>query len=170
VSPHVLNPVLPVRTSLALGELAALTRHYAAEVHAGRHRIVVDPVRRWYHLLRSDETVDVWLITWSTEQAAELHDHGSSLGALTVVGGALTEERWTPGRSALRCRRLGAGRTVGFGRGYIHEVSNPAVQPAVSVHAYSPPLSTMSYYTVDGAQLRRTHTAYTEQGSTEGVG
>ena len=170
MSPHVLSPALPTRAELRLPELAALTRRYAAEVRAGRHGFVVDPVRRWYKLLRSDATVDVWLITWSTEQAAELHDHGDSLGALTVVGGALTEDRWEPDRSALRRRRLGAGRTVGFNRGYVHEVSNPAVRPAVSVHAYSPPLTTMSYYKLDSAQLRRTRTARTAQGSTEGIG
>jgi hypothetical protein len=170
VSPHVLDPVQPARARLDLRELAALTRHYADEVRAGRHEVVVDPRRRWYHLLRSDAAVDVWLITWATEQAAALHDHGASLGALTVVAGTLTEDRWVPGRSALRRRRLGAERTAGFGRGYVHEVSNPDIGPAISVHAYSPPLSTMSYYEVDGARLRRTRTAFTEQGSTEGVG
>jgi len=170
LSPHALSPALPTRAEFRLPELTALTRRYAAEVRAGRHGYVVDPVRRWYKLLRSDATVDVWLITWSTEQATELHDHGDSLGALTVVGGALTEDRWEPGQPALRRRRLSAGRTVGFDRGHVHEVSNPAVRPAVSVHAYSPPLTAMSYYSLDGAELRRTRTAYPEQGSTEGIG
>jgi predicted metal-dependent enzyme (double-stranded beta helix superfamily) len=170
LSPHVPSPSLPARAAFPLPELAALTRRYAAAVRAGRHAFVVDPVRRWYELLRNDAAVDVWLITWATEQAAELHDHGDSLGALTVVRGALTEDRWEPRRRALHRRRLDAGRTVGFGRGHVHEVSNPAIGPAVSVHAYSPPLTTMSYYRLDGAGLRRTRVANTEQGSREGVG
>jgi predicted metal-dependent enzyme (double-stranded beta helix superfamily) len=172
--PAVPLPAPPVR--LELPELVGLTRRYAAEVREGRHRVVVDPQRRWYNLLRSDDTVDVWLITWSTEQFAELHDHGDSRGALTVVRGALTEDRWSPERSALRNRTLTAGRTVGFGLGYVHEVSNPALEPAVSVHAYSPPLTEMSYYALDarpdgpGSWLCRTSTAYTGPGSSEGVG
>lgn len=47
---------------LDLPSLTALTRHYAHEVRAGRHRVVVDPRQRWYDLLRSDASVDVWLI------------------------------------------------------------------------------------------------------------
>jgi predicted metal-dependent enzyme (double-stranded beta helix superfamily) len=181
VSPHALRtasafPALPIAAPLELPELVGLTRRYAAEVRAGRHRVVVDPAKRWYNLLRSDDTVDVWLITWSTEQFAELHDHGDSHGALTVVRGALTEDRWSPERAALRTRTLTDGRSVGFGHGYVHEVSNPAAEPAVSVHAYSPPLTEMSYYALDprpdgaGSQLRRTSTAYTGPGSSEGVG
>ena len=40
---------------------------------------------------------------------------------------------------------------------------NPSVEPAVSVHAYSPPLTAMSYYAVapDG-QLRRTRSELVE--------
>jgi predicted metal-dependent enzyme (double-stranded beta helix superfamily) len=178
VSPHALGtaPVLPLAAPLELPELVALTRRYAAEVRAGRHRVVVDPVKRWYNLLRSDDSVDVWLITWATEQFAQLHDHGGSRGAFTVVRGELTEDRWVPSESALRTRRAAADRTIGFGHGYVHEVSNPAAEPAISVHAYSPPLTEMSYYALDprpdgaGSQLRRTSTAYTGPGSSEGVG
>jgi predicted metal-dependent enzyme (double-stranded beta helix superfamily) len=186
VSPHAISPVAadpapvpalrPTPAGLALPELVGLTRHYAAEVLAGRHEVVVDPGRRWYNLLRSDDTVDVWLITWATEQFAELHDHGDSRGALTVVRGALTEDRWSSERAALRTRTLTADRSVGFGLGYVHEVSNPALEPAVSVHAYSPPLTEMSYYALDprpdgpGSRLRRTGTTRTDPGSSEGVG
>ena len=178
MSPHAAataaHLTLPAPAPLELPELVALTRRYADEVRAGRHRVVVDPARRWYNLLRSDDTVDVWLITWATEQFAELHDHGDSRGAFTVVRGALTEDRWLPARSALRSRSITADRSVDFGLGYVHEVSNPAAEPAVSVHAYSPPLTEMSYYAVDpspgGSRLRRTSTTYTGPGSSEGVG
>lgn len=57
----------------------------AGEVRAGLHPVQVDPDRRWYRLVRSDHYVDVWLISWATEQYAELHDHAGALGALTVV-------------------------------------------------------------------------------------
>jgi hypothetical protein len=112
---------------------------------------------------------DVWLISWATEQAAELHDHAGSLGALTVVSGTLVEERWT--RAGLRSRRLPAGRSVGFPLGHVHDVVNRAVEPAVSVHAYSPPLTAMSYYAVEpGPWLRRTRSVLVESGSSEGAG
>lgn len=141
-------------TPLGLDDLVALTRRVAEEVRAGWHPVVVDPECRWYRRVRGDAYVDVWLISWATEQAAALHDHGGSLGALTVVSGALAETRWT--RDGLRTRPLRTGRSVGFGLGHVHDVVNPSAAPAVSVHAYSPPLTAMSYYTVDGDRLRRT--------------
>ena len=158
-----------VPTPLSLPALTSLTREVADEVRAGVHPVHVDPDRRWYRRLRSDDRVDVWLIVWATEQAAELHDHAGSFGALTVVSGRLVEQRWT--RAGLRPRRLRAGRAVGFPPGHVHDVGNPDPTPAVSVHAYSPPLTAMSYYEVGpGQRLRRTHTELTAAGSTTGVG
>ncbi|MGI8815250.1 MAG: cysteine dioxygenase [Pseudonocardia sp.] len=126
-------------------------------MRAGRHEVHIDPGRRWYRLLSSDGFVDVWLISWAREQAAELHDHAGSLGALSVVCGELTEHRWSGARGGLRTRRLRAGRGAGVGAGHVHDVVNERVEPAVSVHAYSPPLTAMSYYDVQAdGRLRRT--------------
>ena len=133
--------LLHAPTPLALCYLTPLTRYVAAEVRACRHPFHVDPELRWYRLLRSDDYVDVWLISWSTEQTAELHDHAGSLGALTVVSGTLVEQRWAG--HELRARRVGAGRSLGFPLGHVHDVGNTEPTPAVSVHAYSPPLTAM---------------------------
>lgn len=157
-------------TPASLGDLVALTREVAGEVDAGRHAVEVDPVHRWSRRLHADEHLDVWLISWATDQAAELHDHAGSLGALTVVRGTLTEWRWSAGSDddavcpaeelptrgpGLRRRVLEPGRGAAFGLGHVHDVSNRARETAVSVHAYSPPLSAMSYYAVEAGVLRR---------------
>lgn len=150
----------------SLRGLTDLTRRVAAEVRAGLHPVEVDTTQRWYRRLRVDDRlddyVDVWLIGWATEQNTELHDHAGSLGALTVVSGRLTEQRWAPMTRRLRSRRLGAGRSVSFAPGHVHDVVNHDPAPAVSVHAYSPPLTAMSYYAVEPAGLRRTRTVLTE--------
>lgn len=159
-------PRRPAPTPLALADLVGLTRRVADEVRAGHHPVVVDPDRRWYRRLHGDDFVDVWLIVWATEQAAELHDHGGSLGALTVVSGGLVEQRWDG--TVMRSRPLRARRSVGFGLGHVHDVGNPSTAPAVSVHAYSPPLTAMSYYAVDSGRLRRTRSELVAAG--EGVG
>jgi predicted metal-dependent enzyme (double-stranded beta helix superfamily) len=170
-------------TPVSLGDLIAVTRAVAEEVRAGRHSATVDVTSRWSRRLHTTAYLDVWLIGWAPTQAAELHDHGGSLGALTVVRGELTEWHWSGGRAddaadttagttldepsgrpdeasesgpGLRRRLLGSGRAAGFALGHVHDVSNRAVDPAVSVHAYSPPLSTMSYYEVHRRILRRT--------------
>ena len=73
--------------------------------------------------------------------------------------------------ASVDARRLPAGRSAGFPLGHVHDVGNPAPTPAVSVHAYSPPLTAMSYYAVEpGARLRRTRSVLVESGSSEGVG
>jgi hypothetical protein len=176
---HAIRPALlgtPAPSPYRGADLLALTRRVAAQVGAGRHPYVIDPERRWYHRVGGDDTVDIWLITWATEQASELHDHAGSLGALTVVSGRLVEDRWSPTGGGLRRRTIRVGRGAAFGLGHVHEVSNPGPEPAVSVHAYSPPLTAMSYYALDPAapgrqpRLRRTRTVLTEPGSPEGVG
>lgn len=71
----------------------------------------------------------------------------------------------------IAARRVPAGRSLGFPPGHVHDVANPSAEPAVSVHAYSPPLVAMSYYAVGpGAPLRRVRMVWTAHGSAEGVG
>ncbi|MCW0215872.1 MAG: cysteine dioxygenase family protein [Pseudonocardia sp.] len=169
MSLHAARAVAP--TPLDLTDLTDLTRRIAAEVLAGEHPVHVDPENRWYRRLVGDDYVDVWLISWAWEKAAELHDHAGSLGALTVVSGELLEQRWvagSPGQPAgLRERTLRAGRGATFPLGHVHEVVNTTDTPAISVHAYSPPLTAMSYYAVEegpveqGSRLRRIRTELT---------
>lgn len=167
-------------TPVSLADLTAITRQVAAEVVAGMHEVRVDDTHRWSRRLHADPHLDVWLISWATEQAAELHDHGGSIGALTVVRGELTEWRWTSGRAedhevtpeelaasgpGLRRRTLAVSSGAAFPLGHVHDVSNRRSEPAVSVHAYSPPLSTMSYYDVDRGSLTRTRSELVEPGA-----
>ncbi|HEX5143123.1 MAG TPA: cysteine dioxygenase family protein, partial [Mycobacterium sp.] len=122
---------------------------------------------RWFTRLVGDDELDVWLISWAPGHPTELHDHGGSLGALTVLSGALDEFRWDG--EGLRRRRLEAGDQAAFPLGWVHDVAwtRPripvAVEPTLSVHAYSPPLTAMSYYDVTSrGTLRRARTELTD--------
>ena len=53
---------------------------------------------------------------------------------------------------------LTPGRVRHFGPHYVHQVRNIGVEPAVSVHVYTPGLSWMNTYAIDGGSLRRTGT------------
>jgi quercetin dioxygenase-like cupin family protein len=125
---------------------------------------------RWFTRLHGNDELDVWLISWAPGHSTELHDHGGSLGALTLLSGSLDEFRWDGDQ--LRRRRLDAGDQAAFPLGWVHDVvwapsSEPAVvtgQPTLSVHAYSPPLTAMSYYEVTGpGTLRRQRTELTDK-------
>jgi hypothetical protein len=167
---------LSLPTRLRPPDLLHATDRYADDVLSGRYDGLLPagglPANdRWFTRLHGDEELDVWLISWAPDRSTELHDHGGSLGALTVVSGALRETRWD-GR-AFRRRRLNAGDQAAFPLGWVHDVvwapdrksSGPIViAPTLSVHAYSPPLTAMSYYEVTQRNtLRRKRTELTDE-------
>jgi predicted metal-dependent enzyme (double-stranded beta helix superfamily) len=151
-------------TPIRLPDLVQLTRTVADDVRSGLHNVEFNPTDRWSVRLSSDDYKDVWLISWTHDQSTELHDHAGSLGALTVVAGTLTERYWSAnidgaGQPGLRTHTLPASRSIAFPVGHVHDVLNTFAEPAISVHAYSPPITAMGYYDVDGAgALRRVRT------------
>jgi hypothetical protein len=107
---------------------------------------------RRYELLLATESYDAWLIHWPVGTGLEAHDHGGSTGAFAVVSGVLDEdvpgggEGEGDGDGGTVTRRLHAGQSVAFGGDHVHAVVNRGVTGATSVHVYSPPLSSMSFY------------------------
>jgi len=166
-------PSVVAPTRLRVPDLLRATDVATDHVLAGRYDHLLPaggpPTdERWFTRLHGDDELDVWLISWVPERSTELHDHGGSLGALTVVSGALSETRWDG--DSLRERRLDAGDQAGFPLGWVHDVvwapSAPATihGPTLSVHAYSPPLTAMSYYAVTARNtLRRDRTELTDK-------
>jgi hypothetical protein len=166
LAPAVL-PAVSAPTRLRLPDLLHTTDRAADDVLSGRYDRLLRGLphdERWYTRLSGDDELDVWLISWVPDKSTELHDHGGSLGALTVVSGALTETRWDG--EALRRRRLSAGAQAAFPLGWVHDVVRapaPITGPTLSVHAYSPPLTAMSYYEVtERNTLRRNRTELTD--------
>ncbi|MFD4368890.1 cysteine dioxygenase [Rhodococcus sp. NPDC058521] len=155
-------------TRLRPVDLLRITDQGAAEVLDGRYDDRLPGVwpedDRWSSRLYSDDDLDVWLISWVPERNTELHDHAGSFGALTVLSGALAEYRWVGDQ--LRRRTLDTGDQAAFPLGWVHDVvrapESTQVTPTLSVHAYSPPLTAMSYYEVTPHRtLRRTRTELT---------
>jgi quercetin dioxygenase-like cupin family protein len=126
-------------------QLIEFTRFYADEVGSGAYPFIdYDPDERWHQRIYRDRRVDVWLISWLPTQGTQLHDHGGSSGSFTVLSGTLTEATVAGGQLHDNVRV--GGDSIGFGAHYVHDVRNLSDTPAVSVHAYSPPLTTMTYY------------------------
>ena len=163
-------PAVSAPTRLRLPDLLHATDRGADDVLSGRYDHLLPaggpPADdRWYTRLYGDDELDIWLISWVQDRSTELHDHGGSLGALTLLSGSLDEFRWDG--EALRHRRLDAGDQAAFPLGWVHDVGwapTPSpVGPTLSVHAYSPPLTAMSYYEVtDRNTLRRKRTELTD--------
>lgn len=147
---------------MSLADLAALTSSVADDVRAGLCEVRADEESRWHVRLLCDDQVDVWLISWTEEQGTQLHDHGGSSGSFTVVTGELSEAVWTPGAEVLQESARSQGDSVIFAENYVHDVRNVRPEVAVSVHAYSPPLTLMNYYDVEGHQLTRLASVWTD--------
>jgi len=111
-------------------------------------RVRLSTERRWYERLHHGVDYDIWLISWMPGQSTGFHDHGESAGAFVVATGQLEEH--LPGQQASSVR---PGDSRAFGPQYVHDVRNESIAPAISIHAYSPPLNEMNEYELDGDQL-----------------
>jgi hypothetical protein len=139
-------------------ELRALATQIAARSALWSPHVHHDPLQRAYAQLLRDAHVDVWLICWSEDHDTGFHDHDLSAGAVAVIDGAVREERLVLGRPARApiARTVRAGSSFAFGASDIHRVLHTGDRPAVTIHAYSPPLVRMGAYTTEASgQLRR---------------
>ena len=128
-------------------ELANIVSQYASS-HGWMDRVRLRTEQRWYERLYQGPGHDIWVISWLPGQSTGFHDHGESAGAFVVATGVLEEHR--PGEHPLV---IPPGTLRAFGSAYAHDVRNVSLAPAVSIHAYSPPLTNMNEYELEGNQL-----------------
>ena len=129
------------------GQLANIVTLFAAS-DGWMERVRLRTDRRWYERLHHGPEYDIWLISWLPGQSTGFHDHGASAGAFVVSTGVLEEHRLgeAPGE-------IHPGQPCSFGPGYAHDVRNVSPAPAISIHAYSPPLSEMNEFELEGSGL-----------------
>jgi predicted metal-dependent enzyme (double-stranded beta helix superfamily) len=128
-------------------QLAAKVRELTATPAEWVARVRLDPEGRWYERIQADDGFEVWLISWLPGQSTGFHDHGGSAGAFGVVWGSLDECVVPRNGSQVLVNQVASGKVQAFGPRYVHDVRNSATgSVAVSVHAYSPPLSAMTRY------------------------
>jgi predicted metal-dependent enzyme (double-stranded beta helix superfamily) len=117
--------------------------------------VVSDRARRRYRLMLEDERLDVWVLSWMPGQATGFHDHGRSSVALTALQGVVVERQLRVAEASIE-RELRPGIVQTGPAGYIHAVNHESGEPAVTLHAYSPPLLEVGQYRVGagGALVR----------------
>lgn len=118
---------------------------------------------RVYEEIWSDDHVNAWLICWAEDSDTGFHDHDTSSAGIVVLSGTLREERLALSGPPVT-RAFGPDSSFHLPASAIHRVRHAGGRPAMTVHAYSPPLRRQGVYRVaaDGA-LERDSTPYTEE-------
>jgi hypothetical protein len=156
-------PKIGFDRDLDRAELRRLVSAIAADPGAWRSLVRLDAHRRQFEQLWRDGHVDIWVISWMSGHDTGFHDHDLSRGAVAVVQGEVVEERLVLGGGSHE-RRHRAGDVFDFDASHVHRMRQDSATPAVSIHAYSPPLWRMGTYTVDAdGTLLRTSISYAEE-------
>lgn len=145
----------PQGRNLSADELERFVRELALRPELWIDLVKHDRTQRVYEELFSDDHVTAWLICWMDNHDTGFHDHDISSGAVAVVSGRVREQRLTldgPPTDAV----FKAGGSFNFMATDIHRVRHAGDTPAVTLHAYSPPLLSMGAYVVsDNGRLER---------------
>jgi rhodanese-related sulfurtransferase/mannose-6-phosphate isomerase-like protein (cupin superfamily) len=144
IPPHAVPLPALLRTPQELAEI--VSRFASSDGWLSRVRFRADD--RWYERLYHGPDHDIWVISWLPGQSTGFHDHGESAGAFVVATGTLQED--LPGEEPVS---ITPGQPRSFPSDYAHNVRNVSLGPAISIHAYSPPLSEMNEYELEGSEL-----------------
>ncbi|HEY2692224.1 MAG TPA: cysteine dioxygenase family protein [Streptosporangiaceae bacterium] len=153
---HVTRRLSPARLGQIVGAVAAEPSYWNDVVR-------FDTGLRWYQRLDLADDYEIWLLTWMQGQSTGFHDHGDAAGAFAVVQGQVRERTVTGAQPLVTDRVVAAGGRRSFGPQYAHDVANVCAEPAITVHAYSPPLTDMRRYELTSSGLVHTATQSAEQ-------
>ena len=146
--------------TLTTDELRAFASGLAAEPERWAHLLdAADGAPRAYELVWDDPDVNAWAIRWSEDADTGFHDHDESAAAIAVLQGRVREDRLAlggPDGPGSVSREFGAGEAFVVEPVAIHRVLHAGDGPAVTIHAYSPPLRRTGAYRIGpGGVLER---------------
>src|SRR5947209_16130755 len=131
--------------SLTAEQLEEFVRSLVAAPEQWAHLVRHSGDARVYEQIWVDERVNAWVICWSEDQDTGFHDHDESAAAIAVISGRLREDRLRLG-SDPRTREIVGGTVFTVPATAIHRVLHAGGAPAVTIHAYSPPLARSGAY------------------------
>jgi quercetin dioxygenase-like cupin family protein len=133
--------------SFSPAELEQFVADLAATPDRWRHLVRHATDARVYQQIVDEDDVNAWVICWSVDQDTGFHDHDESSAAIAVISGQVREDRLRIGDEP-RSRVLGAGEVFTVPAVAIHRVLHAGDAPAVTIHAYSPPLTRTGAYRI----------------------
>jgi hypothetical protein len=154
---------------LSVEQLERFAAALAADPARWRNLVRHRSDARVYEQIFSDERVNAWLICWSDGHDTGFHDHDESAGGVAVVAGRVRDERLALGGPPV-VRECSAGECFNVPATAIHRVLHDGAQPAITIHAYSPPLTRMGAYRIGHhGQLEREALSHEQELRAEAV-
>jgi len=140
--------------TIALADLEQVVEGWANHPELWRPLVRHEEDERVYALLHRDDQIELYVVCWMNGHDTGFHDHDQSAAAVGVLEGEVTEQRLA--LTGTVEATLTRGDVVTIAREAIHRVRHTGEGPAVTLHAYSPPLERVGTYEVaeDGALLR----------------
>lgn len=139
-------------------ELARLLRELdVTEGMLKPYKIFGDSVYR-RNLICDNEWYELLCICWRSGQRSPIHDHAQSTCGLRIIEGVCTETIFesTPSGQikAVGSSECAVGHVCATQDAEVHQVSNLEAEGTdlVTLHIYSPPLRSMSTYSLHGAE------------------
>jgi hypothetical protein len=146
---------------LSPASLGRLVRD-VAEAGEWRDIVAFRTDERWFRRLELTDSYEIWLLSWLPGQHTGFHDHAEATGAFAVAQGGLLESLARSGSRRIRLRATACGAVRAFGDRHLHDLGNFSRTPAISVHAYSPPLTAMRRYEMTSAGMALVRTEHAE--------
>jgi cysteine dioxygenase len=140
------GPERPTPGSVA-GRLGREAERYLDRVRFSSQRYMRHPVLLW-------DDWEIMLIAWESGQVTPIHDHRGVMGAMAILSGSLSEERFTTPDQVPKLmddRVRPEGDLSEIGPTALHRLF-PKTPRAVSLHIYRPPLRTMGVWNAAGFQ------------------
>jgi hypothetical protein len=134
--------------SLTTEELQSFASDLSGTPERWSHHVKHLSDARVFEQIWEDEQVNAWVICWSEDQDTGFHDHDESSAAIAVISGEVREDRLRIGGPP-ESRVFGSGSTFVVPSVAIHRVLHSGHGPAVTIHAYSPPLARTGAYRID---------------------
>jgi hypothetical protein len=132
---------------LTIEELESIVLAIASRSELFDDLVVDDETNRWWLQLFKTDNFEVRILGWEVEQRSDWHDHGGSSGVFVVTDGSLFEMHRASDHVSIDSSIFDVGDVGSFGPDYVHDMVHDSGNPAVSVHAYSPPLTGFTSYT-----------------------
>jgi quercetin dioxygenase-like cupin family protein len=149
--------------SLCDAELTRFAAGLAGTPERWRHLVRHDSASRVYEQIWDEQDVNAWVICWSDQQDTGFHDHDDSAAAIVGIEGRLQEERMRFGGEP-QVHAIAPGAAIFVPSTAIHRVRHLGTAPAITIHAYSPPLRrTGTYRIAPGGELERVAQSFEQE-------